>query len=51
MPTAQAGAPYTLSLNWFNQELGVLTDPTSVQLDITYGSEVGFVPDYSGPFF
>lgn len=48
--TAFAGQPYLLSLNFYNEQSGVLSDPTTVQLDITYGSEIGFVPDVAGPF-
>lgn len=48
--TAFAGQPYLLNLNFYNEQSGVLSDPTSVQLDITYGSEIGFVPDVAGPY-
>lgn len=43
-----AGQPVTLTVDfWIG---GVLADPSSVQLDITYGSELGFAPDVAGPF-
>lgn len=44
------GQVYILYLNFYNEQSGVLTDPASVQLDITYGGQVGFVPDVAGPF-
>ncbi|WP_052432819.1 phage distal tail protein [Streptacidiphilus carbonis] len=50
MSGAVAGQPYVLYLNFYNEESGTLTDPTNVTLDITYGSEIGFVPDTAGPF-
>lgn len=46
----QQGYPITLGLNFFNMQSGALTDPTAITLDITYGNEVGLVPDYAGPF-
>jgi Siphovirus-type tail component, C-terminal domain len=50
MPAANAGSPFTLTLNFFNQQSGSLVDPVSVQLDITYGEEIGFAADVAGPF-
>lgn len=52
MANAQAGQPWPLNLLFLNEENGVLTDPDSVTLDITYGNAVGFVPDApgGGPF-
>ncbi|GAB2695851.1 phage tail family protein [Kitasatospora kifunensis] len=50
MPSALAGSPWTLYLNFYNEGSGTLTDPTSVQLDITYGTELGFAPEVAGPF-
>lgn len=51
MANAQAGLPYTLTLNFYDETAGTLTDPTgAIQLDITYGSEIGLVADYAGPF-
>jgi hypothetical protein len=52
VPNGQAGQPCLLDLNFYNENSGVLTDPASVQLDITYGEEIGFVPDVpgGGPF-
>lgn len=47
---ATAGTTTTLTLEFFDQSSGILVDPTSVQLDITYGSVVGAVPDVAGPF-
>lgn len=50
MPTYAPGVVATLSLEFFDASTGILTDPTSVQLDITYGSAIGMVPDFAGPF-
>jgi len=50
VPTAVAGQPWQLDLNFYDEESGTLTDPASVQLDITYGEQVGFVPDVAGPY-
>lgn len=50
MSVAMAGSPWTLYLNFYNENSGTLTDPATVQLDITYGSEIGFVSDVAGPF-
>src|ERR1700722_8670811 len=44
------GTTYYLYLNWYNEATGVLADATSVQLDITYGSEAPLVADVAGPF-
>jgi hypothetical protein len=46
-----AGTLNTFFLYWYNEENGQLTDPISVQLDITYGGEVGEVPDVVGPLY
>jgi hypothetical protein len=46
-----AGFPVTLELNFYSPSAGELADPASVQLDITYGNTVGFVPDVAGPFY
>jgi hypothetical protein len=43
-----AGYPVTLLMNFWVG--GALTDPSAVQLDITYGAELGFAPDVAGPF-
>lgn len=48
--TATPGTAVTLTLSFFNETSGVLTDATSVVLDITYGTEVGLAPDVAGPF-
>jgi hypothetical protein len=48
---ARSGSTWTLSLEFFNEESGTHTDPDTVQLDITFGQAVGFVPDIAGPFF
>ena len=48
--TATAGGAWLLFLDFYSEEDGVLTDPQTVQLDITYGSEVDLVPDVAGPF-
>ena len=50
MANAQAGQSWTLTLEFWNEQSGALTDPDGVTLDITYGSEVGFVTDVAGPF-
>jgi Siphovirus-type tail component, C-terminal domain len=49
---AQAGVPFTLNLSFFNEENGLLADPSSIQLDVTYGGVVGQAPDVpgGGPF-
>jgi hypothetical protein len=45
------GRTYTVELEFIDQTSGVLTDPGTVQLDITYGSTLGSgTPDYAGPF-
>jgi hypothetical protein len=38
-----------MSFEFRNFETGTLTDPTSVQVDITYGGTVGMVSDVAGP--
>lgn len=48
--TATAGQTVTLQLAFYNQSSGILTDPTAVQIDITFGSVVGVVPDVAGPY-
>lgn len=48
--TATPGTAVTLTLSFFNETAGVLTDAASVVLDITYGTEVGLSPDVAGPF-
>lgn len=48
--TGTPGSPLPLSAEFFDETTGLLTDPGSVQLDITYGTEVGLVADYAGPF-
>ena len=50
MPVGTPGGTVPLFFNFYNEQTGVLTDPATVQLDITFGSEVGFVPDVAGPF-
>lgn len=50
MSQATAGQPWILYLDFWNESLGVLTDPATVQIDITYGEQVGFVPDIAGPY-
>ena len=50
MAQAVAGFPWTLTLDFYDEVSGVLVDPASVQLDITYGQEVGFATDVTGPF-
>ena len=50
MPTGIPGGQITLYLDFYNEENGVLTDPSSVELDITFGEAVGFALDVAGPF-
>jgi len=45
---AVAGGSVTLFGDFY--AAGVLTDPASVTLDITYGSVLGMAPDVAGPF-
>ena len=47
---AQPGQPYVVSFEFRDYETGSLTDPASVQLDITYGGFVGSVSDFAGPY-
>ena len=47
---AQPGSPFWLYFSFWDYETGVLTDPTSLVLDITYGLMAGLTPDYAGPF-
>jgi hypothetical protein len=45
------GTNYTIKLEFVDETSGVLADPGTVQLDITYGSTLGSgTPDYAGPF-
>lgn len=50
MTSGTAGQPITLSLTFWSETTGAPADPSSVVLDITYGQQVGFVPDTAGPF-
>lgn len=50
MAAATAGQPWALYLNFYQEEAGTLVDPASVQLDITYGEQIGFTPDVAGPY-
>jgi hypothetical protein len=50
MADAQAGQTWTLYLDFWDENDGVLTDPASIQLDITYGAQVAPFSDYAGPF-
>lgn len=47
---AVPGEQYLLAFEFLDFETGVLTDPAGLTLDITYGEEVGFVPDFADPF-
>jgi hypothetical protein len=47
---AVAGLPWTLYLNFYDETTRALADPSAIQLDITYGTEVGLVPDVAGPY-
>lgn len=49
MSGAIAGQPWTLYLTFYEETTGLPADPSSVQLDITYGQQVGFVADTYGP--
>lgn len=46
----QQGQPLWLSLDFYDMESGSLANPTSLQADITFGSEAPLVPDSAGPF-
>jgi hypothetical protein len=46
----QQGQSIWLSLDFYDETSGSLTDPTSVTVDITYGSEAPLVPDTAGPY-
>lgn len=50
MAQAVAGQPWVLYLNFYDATSGALADPATVQLDVTYGQEIGFAPDVAGPF-
>lgn len=52
MANPNPGQIATLTLNFYNEESGTLTDPTSLTLDITTGGNVGQVADVpgGGPF-
>jgi len=45
------GGTGTLYLNFTDSGTGLPADPSSVELDITYGLPVGFAPDLAGPFY
>ena len=46
----QQGQPIWLSIDFYDETSGSLTDPTSITADITFGSEAPLVPDVAGPF-
>lgn len=48
--TLTPGTTTTVELVFTDDVDGDLVDPTSVQLDITYGSTFGMGPDFAGPF-
>ncbi len=49
--TLTPGTTETISLEFIDETSGVLTDPGTVRLDITYGSTLGSgIPDIAGPF-
>lgn len=50
MSQATAGSPWILYLNFVDETSGQPADPSAITLDITYGQEVGFVPDVAGPY-
>lgn len=45
------GGTATLTLSFIDSNTGQPADPSSVELDITYGQPVGFAPDLAGPFY
>jgi hypothetical protein len=47
---AIAGQPWILTLDFYSETSGALADPSSVQLDLTYGQQVGLAPDVAGPY-
>ncbi|MCW2903889.1 MAG: hypothetical protein JWO67_6154 [Streptosporangiaceae bacterium] len=50
-PTVAPGQPADLFLEFFDETSGVLTNPASVQLDITYGTSIDLGGgDVAGPF-
>src|SRR5216684_854652 len=48
--TGTPGSPIPLAGQFRDETSGLLTDASQVVLDITYGTEVGLVADYAGPF-
>lgn len=44
------GQPFFLSFTFTNFETGTPVDPAGLVLDLTYGEQVGAVPDVAGPF-
>lgn len=50
MAYATPGAPWVLYLSFVDSSTGGPADPSAIQLDITYGAELGLVPDAAGPF-
>lgn len=47
---AQPGGSQYLQFTFLDASTGQPADPASLQLDITFGGEVGTVPDVAGPF-
>ena len=47
---AMPGQPYYLSFTFTSFETGSPVDPVALTLDLTYGEQVGAVPDVAGPF-
>src|ERR1700729_3369855 len=47
---AQPGQPYYMFFEFLDTETGSPVDPITLQLDITYGTTLGSVPDTAGPF-
>ena len=46
----QPGELYDLFFSFYDYETGTLTNVAGLTLDITYGGQVGLVPDIAGPF-
>jgi hypothetical protein len=47
---AVPGGNITLALSFYDENTGLLADPSALQLDLTYGGIAGTVPDVAGPF-
>jgi len=47
---ASPGGTQLLSFSFFDENTGLPADPSSLRLDLTYGTEAGLTPDVGGPF-